>query len=83
VDLRKRATVGEGAAGAGSQISRTLVAELLDVAKFGLQGDRTIREGDSIPTGMRDSPICTFKWPQRWAEKQPVVSVDIKKATGR
>ena len=50
----------------GHQVSRTLVAELLNAAGCSLQGNRKTKQGDSHPTGMRNSPISTPKWPLLW-----------------
>jgi hypothetical protein len=47
----------------GHGVSRTLVAELLNAAGDSLQGNRKTKEGDSHPTGMRNSPTSTPKWP--------------------
>jgi len=58
----------------GHQVSRTLVAELLNAAGYSLQANRKTKEGDShpdrdaiaTPTGMRNSPASTPKWPPHW-----------------
>ena len=50
----------------GHQVSRTVVAELLNATGYSLQGNRKTKEGDSHPDGMRNSPISTPKWPLLW-----------------
>jgi hypothetical protein len=63
----------------GHQVSRTLVAELLNTAGYSLQGNRKTNEGDSHPTETRNSPTSTPKWPPLWPNSKPVISVDTKK----
>ena len=50
----------------GLQVSRTLVAELLNAAGYSLQGNRKTKEGDSYPDRMANSPTSTIKWPRLW-----------------
>ena len=50
----------------GHQVSRTLVGELRNATGYSLQGNRKTKEGDSPPTGMRNSPRSTPKWPLLW-----------------
>ena len=67
MDLQERATaVAQALQAQGHQVSRTLVAELLNATGYSLQGNRKTKEGDSHPTGMRNSPISTPKWPRLW-----------------
>src|SRR5882724_6000663 len=49
VDLQERAPAGAGTAAQGHQVSRTLVAELLNAAGYSLQANRKTKEGDSHP----------------------------------
>jgi Rhodopirellula transposase DDE domain len=50
----------------GHQVSRTLVAELLNAAGYSLQGNRKTKEGDSHPDRMRNLPTSTPKCPRLW-----------------
>jgi Rhodopirellula transposase DDE domain len=50
----------------GHQVSRTLVAELLNAAGYSLQGNRRPRRATATPTGMGNSPISTPKWLLLW-----------------
>src|SRR5438552_11141253 len=50
----------------GHEVSRTLVAHLLHQAGYSLHANRKTKEGDSHPTGMRNSPASTPKWPPHW-----------------
>ena len=63
----------------GHQVSRTLVAELLNAAGYSLQANRKTKEGDSHPD--RDAPFARInsQVAAALAEKQPVISVDTKK----
>ncbi len=63
----------------GHQVSRTLVAELLNAAGYSLQGNRKTKEGDSHPD--RDAQFAHINTQVAAAltEQQPVISVDTKK----
>jgi hypothetical protein len=50
----------------GHQVSRTLVAELLNAAGYSLQGNRKTKEGDSHPDRHGNSPTSIPKWPLLW-----------------
>jgi hypothetical protein len=63
----------------GHEVSRTLVAHLLNKAGYSLQANRKTTEGDSHPDrdaqfGYIDTQVTTAL-----AEQQPVISVNIKK----
>jgi len=63
----------------GHQVSRSLVAELLNTAGYSLQGNRKTKEGDSHPD--RDAQFARINTQVATAltEQQPVISVDTKK----
>src|SRR5205814_2012450 len=63
----------------GHQVSRTVVAELLNATGYSLQGNRKTKEGDSHPD--RDGQFAHINTQVATAltEKQPVISVDTKK----
>ena len=50
----------------GHQVSRTLVAELLNAAGYSLQGNRKTKEATATRIGMRNSPTSIPKWPLLW-----------------
>ncbi len=50
----------------GHEVSRTLVAHLLNEAGYSLQGNRKTTEGDSHPDWMRSSVTSIPKWPLLW-----------------
>jgi len=50
----------------GHQVSRTLVAELLNAAGTACRPTARPRRATATPTGMRNSPASTPKWPQHW-----------------
>ena len=63
----------------GHEVSRTLIAHLLNEAGYSLQGNRKTTEGDSHPD--RDAPFgyINSQVTMALAEQQPVISVDTKK----
>jgi len=63
----------------GHQVSRTLVAELLNVAGYSLQGNRKTKEGDSHPDRDGQFAYINTQVAAALAEQQPVISVDTKK----
>src|SRR5690242_12742627 len=68
----------------GHQVSRTLVAELLNAAGYSLQANRKTKEGDSHPDRDAQFARINTQVTAALAEKQPVISVDTKKkGTGR
>ena len=50
----------------GHQVSRTLVAELLNATATACKETARPRKATATPTGMRNSPISTPKWPLLW-----------------
>src|SRR4051795_801246 len=63
----------------GHQVSRTLVAELLNAAGYSLQGNRKTKEGDSHPDRDAQFGYINTQVTPALAEEQPVISVDTKK----
>src|SRR5467141_1707904 len=63
----------------GHQVSRTLVAELLNAAGYSLQGTRKTKEGDSHPDRDAQFAHVNTQVAAAVAEQQPVISVDTKK----
>jgi hypothetical protein len=63
----------------GHQVSRSLVAELLNEAGYSLQGNRKTTEGDSHPDRDAQFRYINAQVAAALAEKQPVISVDTKK----
>jgi hypothetical protein len=63
----------------GHQVSRTLVAELLNRAGYSLQGNRKTKEGDSHPDRDAQFAHINIQVATALAEQQPVISVDTKK----
>ena len=63
----------------GHQVSRTLVAELLNAAGYSLQGNRKTKEGDSHPDRDAQFAHINTQVATALAEQQPVISVDTKK----
>jgi hypothetical protein len=63
----------------GHQVSRTLVAELLNAAGYSLQANRKTKEGDSHPDRDAQFVRINTQVAAALAEKQPVTSVDTKK----
>src|SRR5437867_5872945 len=63
----------------GHQVSRTLVAELLNAAGYSLQANRKTKEGDSHPDRDAQFARINTQVAAALAEKQPVISVDTKK----
>ena len=63
----------------GHQVSRTLVAELLNATGYSLQGNRKTKEGDSHPDRDAQFAHINTQVAATLAEKQPVISVDTKK----
>src|SRR6266481_5742152 len=62
----------------GHEVSRTLVAELLNDAGYSLQGNRKTKEGDSHPDRDAQFGHINAQVAAALAEKQPVISVDTK-----
>src|SRR5204863_5823737 len=65
--------------GQGHQVSRTLVAELLNAAGYSLQGNRKTKEGDSHPDRDAQFAHINAQVAAAVAEQQQVISVDTKK----
>jgi hypothetical protein len=63
----------------GHQVSRTLVAELLNAAGYSLQSNRKTREGDSHPDRDAQFAYINTRVAAALAEQQPAISVDTKK----
>jgi hypothetical protein len=63
----------------GHEVSRTLVAELLNAAGYSLQANRKTKEGDSHPDRDAQFARINTQVAAALAEKQPVISVDTKK----
>ena len=63
----------------GHQVSRTLVAELLNATGYSLQGNRKTKEGDSHPDRDAQFAHINTQVAAALAEQQPVISVDTKK----
>jgi len=63
----------------GHEISRTLVAQLLNNAGYSLQANRKTTEGDSHPDRDAQFGYINTQVTRALAEKQPVISVDTKK----
>src|SRR5689334_25211665 len=63
----------------GHQVSRTLVAELLNATGYSLQGNRKTKEGDSHPDRDAQFAHINTQVAVALAEQQPVISVDTKK----
>src|SRR5438445_11193390 len=63
----------------GPEVSRTLVAELLNAAGYSLQANRKTKEGDSHPDRDAQFACINTQVAAALAEKQPVISVDTKK----
>jgi hypothetical protein len=67
----------------GHQVSRTLVAELLNAAGYSLQANRKTKEGDNHPDRDAQFGYINTQVTTALTEQQPVISVDTKKGTGR
>src|SRR5437667_1029882 len=63
----------------GHQVSRTLVAELLNAAGYSLQANRKTKEGDSHPDRDAQFARINTQVATALAEQQPVISVDTEK----
>jgi hypothetical protein len=63
----------------GHEVSRTLVAELLNAAGYRLQGNRKTKEGDSHRDRDAQFAHINTQVAAALAEQQPVISVDTKK----
>jgi len=63
----------------GHEVSRTLVAHLLNEAGYSLQGNRKTTEGDSHPDRDAQFGYINTQVTTALAEQQPVISVDTKK----
>jgi hypothetical protein len=63
----------------GHEVSRTLVAGLLNDAGYSLQGNRKTKEGDSHPDRDAQFGHVNTQVAAALAEQQPVISVDTKK----
>src|SRR5258706_13088749 len=63
----------------GHQVSRTLVAELLNAAGYSLQANRKAKGGDNPPDRDAQFGYINTQVAAALAEKQPVISVDTKK----
>ena len=63
----------------GHQVSRTLVAELLNAAGYSLQSNRKTKEGDSHPDRDAQFAYINTRVAAALAEQQPAISVDTKK----
>ncbi len=63
----------------GHEVSRTLVAHLLNEAGYSLQGNRKTTEGDSHPDRDAQFGYINTQVTTALAERQPVISVDTKK----
>ena len=63
----------------GHEVSRTLVAHLLNEMGYSLQGNRKTTEGDSHPDRDAQFGYINTQVTTALAEKQPVISVDTKK----
>jgi hypothetical protein len=61
------------------EVSRTLVAGLLNEAGYSLQGNRETKEGDSHPDRDGQFGYINAQVVAALAEQQPVISVDTKK----
>jgi hypothetical protein len=62
----------------GHEVSRTLIAHLLNEAGYSLQGNRKTTEGDSHPDRDAQFGYINTQVTIALAEKQPVISVDTK-----
>jgi transposase len=63
----------------GHEVSRTLVAHLLNEMGYSLQGNRKTTEGDSHPDRDAQFGYINTQVTTALAEQQPVISVDTKK----
>src|SRR3989442_11372642 len=63
----------------GHEVSRTLVAHLLNEAGYSLQANRKTTEGDSHPDRDAQFGYINTQVTTALAEEQPVISVDTKK----
>ncbi|MGC1888533.1 MAG: ISAzo13 family transposase, partial [Stellaceae bacterium] len=63
----------------GHEVSRTLVAHLLNEAGYSLQGNRKTTEGDSHPDRDAQFGYINTQVSTALAEQQPVICVDTKK----
>jgi Rhodopirellula transposase DDE domain len=63
----------------GHEVSRTLVARLLNEAGYSLQANRKTTEGDSHPDRDAQFGYINTQVTTALAEQQPVISVDTKK----
>src|SRR5712664_2755060 len=63
----------------GHEVSRTLVAGLLNDAGYSLQGNRKTKEGDIHPDLVAQFGHINAQVTTALAEQQPVISVDTKK----
>jgi Rhodopirellula transposase DDE domain len=63
----------------GHEVSRTLVAHLLNEAGYSLQANRKTTEGDSHPDRDAQFGYINTQVTTALAEQQPVISVDTKK----
>ena len=79
MDLQERTDLAEALHQQGHQVSRTLVAELLNTVGYSLQGNRKTKEGDSHPDRDAQFAHINTQVAAALAEPQPVISVDTKK----
>jgi Rhodopirellula transposase DDE domain len=63
----------------GHEVSRTLVAHLLNEMGYSLQANRKTTEGGSHPDRDAQFGYINAQLTTAWAEQQPVISVDTKK----
>src|SRR5467141_4184555 len=63
----------------GHEVSRTLVAHLLNAAGYSLQANRKTKEGDSHPDRDAQFGYINTQVTTALTEQQPVISVDTKK----
>src|SRR6266404_4489244 len=63
----------------GHQVSRTLVAELLNAAGYSLQANRKTKEGDNHPDRDAQFGYINTQVTTALTEQPPVISVDTKK----
>ena len=63
----------------GHEVSRTLVAELLNAAGYSLQANRKTKEGDNHPDRDAQFGYINTQVTTALTEQQPVISVDTKK----
>ena len=66
----------------GHEVSRTLVAHLLNEAGYSMQGNRKTTEGDSLPDRDAQFGYINTQVSTALAEQRGVISVDTKKKEG-